>query len=406
MRRRAPLLMVVAVAAASTLAGCGGSSDPKQSVLAAATLTASQSASAKLTLEGSTAFGAAHLLVVTRAAFAFPTRIGYERVDLPPAQKPRKAYLVFLPNKVLLAPILAGGAALPEGASWVSASLTGPGFVAQTAFPRFVAQVEGLNAQLLLDEILWGTTSASLVGEPVINHVPLSEYSVSIDLKRVLSKRTGATGRRHESGRRAATRRPRRSPVRRRISVWIDGPGRIVMLRAAFPGSGLGTVTMVLYGFGVKFRDEPTGGVVHRSGHGYRPAVRRRGLAMDRGRRLRLVQADLPHQLRSVLVVAQRSDAERGVRDGVERRKSAVRRDTRPDRILEVVAPGDDLLTRFADEEADELLGLLGMVARREHGRAGDVRGRPGVAIWKVVERAVHAFLSRARAGGDTSSTG
>ena len=248
MRWRLPLL-VVAVTAASTLAGCGGSSDPKSRVLDAANATASQSASAKLTLDRSTAFGATHRLVVTRAAFAFPTRIGYERVDLPPVQKPRKAYLVYLPNKVLLAPILAGGAALPEGASWVSASFTGPASL-QADFPRFVAQVEGLNAQLLIDEILWGTTSASLVGEPVINHVPLSEYSVSIDLKRVLAKAQG----RLAGGTRAAVEVQLAAITPRwltKISVWIDGPGRIVRLRATFPGSGLGTVTMVLYEFRV-----------------------------------------------------------------------------------------------------------------------------------------------------------
>src|SRR4029077_10330755 len=114
-----------------------------------------------------TAFGAAHPLVVARGAFAFPKRLGYERVTVPPESAPSKAYLVFLPNRILLAPTLAGGTALPDGASWVSAPLTGPASV-EAHFPKFVAQAEGLNAQLPLDEIRWGTESVSLVGERVI----------------------------------------------------------------------------------------------------------------------------------------------------------------------------------------------------------------------------------------------
>ena len=249
---RSPVLLVVAVTvvAGSTLAGCGATANPLARVLAAAKATSSQSALAHLSLAGSSAFGARYDLVLAPAAFAFPSRIGYERVDLPPLadQKPRRLFLVFLPTKVYLQPLLAGGAALPGGKTWVSAAFTGPRSV-EVDFPRFAAQVEGLNVQLLLDEILWGTASASLVGEPVVDHVPLSEYSVSVDLERVLSgaqaPSAGAT--------RAAVRQELAAPGGRRfarISVWVDGPGRIVMLEAASAGPGLGRVSISLSGFG------------------------------------------------------------------------------------------------------------------------------------------------------------
>ena len=252
MRWRLPLLLIVVVVAPATLAGCGGTPDAKQRVRSAAKATAARSPSAKLQLERSTAFGAAYPLLVAGAAFSFPTRTGYERVDLPPltGTKVRKAYLVFLPNKVLLAPILAEGAALPDGTSWIGVDFTGPAS-AKTDFPRFVAQVEGLNAQLFLDEIRWGMVSASLVGNPVVNHEPLAEYSVSVDLKRVLANAQGPLA----GGTRAAVEQALAAAGASRfakISVWVDGPGFIVKLQAMSPGSGLGTVTMHLYAFSSK----------------------------------------------------------------------------------------------------------------------------------------------------------
>ena len=115
---------------------------------------------------------------VARAVFAFPERLGYQRITVPPEATPRKAYLVFLPNSVPAGADSRRRDGLPDGASWISAPLSGTASVAPY-FPKFVAQAEGLNAQLLLDEITWGTESVSRVSEPVIDHVPLSRSTGS-----------------------------------------------------------------------------------------------------------------------------------------------------------------------------------------------------------------------------------
>ena len=58
----------------------------------------------------------------------------------------------------------------------------GPGSDART--PRLAEVLEGLNPQFVLEQVAVGAVSASSLGGRVINHVPFTEYRVSVDLER------------------------------------------------------------------------------------------------------------------------------------------------------------------------------------------------------------------------------
>ena len=85
-------------------------------------------------------------------------------------------------------------------------------------------------------------------------------------------------------------------------------------------------------------------------------------------------------------VVPECDRTQRRVRDVLERRQRAVGVDAGSRRILEVVAPRDDLLTCLADDEGDKPLGILGLLARCQNCGAGDVRNRSDVLPREVVE--------------------
>ena len=93
------------------------------------------------------------------------------------------------------------------------------------------------------------------MGEPVINHLPLSEYVVTVDLLRAVSAADGASAAAMRSAiteELTALRASRPGATSVRIRVWVDGPGHVARLEAALPGSGVGTVTIALSQFGAK----------------------------------------------------------------------------------------------------------------------------------------------------------
>ncbi|MEO9176795.1 MAG: hypothetical protein ABI317_14880, partial [Gaiellales bacterium] len=111
---------------------------------------------------------------------------------------------------------------------------------------------ESVNPQLLLEEIATGAVAATSSGQRVINHLPFTEYAVSVDLARALvAARDGAlrTAIRQEL---AALRAGRgtHSGSLVRIVAGVDGAGRITELQASLPGSKLGTVQIALLKFG------------------------------------------------------------------------------------------------------------------------------------------------------------
>lgn len=240
--RLSPFLLAGGVSLA--LAGCGASPSALQSVGAAARTTLAQGIELTLTLHGASLSGTPAGTVLGAAAFALPRGEGLEAVDLPAGaggSAPR-AHLVFLPDGVEVAPALT--ALLPPGRSWIDAPLAGPGAV---PVPGLAALLEGLNPQLLLDEVAWGAVSASALGQQVIAHVPYSRYRVVVDLAKAL---TGARGPAADAMRAALRDELAAGAARVELTVWVDGPGRLARLQAPVPGSGLGTVEMVLSNFG------------------------------------------------------------------------------------------------------------------------------------------------------------
>jgi hypothetical protein len=239
--------------AALALAGCGGAPSALQSVRAAARDTLSQGVELSVTLHGASLSGTPVGTALGAAAFALPRGEGVEALDLPAAAgRAARAHLVFLPDGVDAAPAV--DTLLPRGASWIDAPLAGPGVVPARGL---AALLEGLNPQLLLDEVALGATSASSLGQQVIAHVPYSRFRVVVDLSAALAALRGPA-----AGAIAAALRDELAARASRVelTIWVDGPGRLARLEAAVPGSRLGTVEMVLSNFGATVSVSPPPG--------------------------------------------------------------------------------------------------------------------------------------------------
>lgn len=245
------LSICAAVILLAALAGCGGSSDPLHTVRSAAARTLSQTAQSTLTLNGARLFGGSPGTIVGRAEFSFPKGLGYQALQIPALdQQPSgTAYLVYLPTRLWVQPAVK--TALPKGNLWISAPF-GNSRSAGSLTPSLALVLEGLNPQLLLEEIVGGAVSASSSGGRVINHVPFNEYVVSVDLERALAAtRTNGALRlamRQELSALRVAQGAGKPLVR--IVARVDGTGRLAQLETSLPGSRLGTVQFSLWKFG------------------------------------------------------------------------------------------------------------------------------------------------------------
>ncbi len=243
-----------ALLAACALAGCGGRGAALPAVVGAAKTTLGQAATSTASFPRSRLFGPVSRAVVARGLFDFPRGLGYEaiRLDMLKRQPPRTDYLDFLPGRLYLRPQLDRGSVLPPGKNWVSIALTGS---ASGAGAGFAGQAEALSPQLPLDLIARGAVAATPGKERVIDHVPYTEYVVSVSPARALSRASGTSAGAISAAladELAALRSSRgsRRPPTFPIRVWVDGTGHIARLQAALPGSGLGPGTTLLSVFG------------------------------------------------------------------------------------------------------------------------------------------------------------
>jgi hypothetical protein len=250
--RQLPVSILVAMFALVALAGCGGSTDPLHTVRSAATNTLSLTAQSTLTLTDARLFGGTPGTIIGRAEFSFPKGLGYQALQVPAlgGRAAGTAYLVFLPQKLWSKPVV--NTALPEGRLWISATFTGSRSAGSTT-PSLALALESMNPQLLLEEIATGAVAASSSGHRVVDHVPFTEYVVSVDLARALAAagKSGAlrTAMQQElSALRASRGADAGSLVR--IVARVDGVGRLAQLQASLPGSKLGTVQIALWKFG------------------------------------------------------------------------------------------------------------------------------------------------------------
>jgi hypothetical protein len=121
---------------------------------------------------------------------------------------------------------------------------------------------------LLLEQVALGAVSAVSLGQHQVAGAPATEYLVEVDLRRAAST-AGAT---IPGLQRAidyelvagAGNSTKGGPVRQKIRVWVEAGGRAVQLQASPPGSGIGTTTLTVDGFGKGFRatTPPRGDVV------------------------------------------------------------------------------------------------------------------------------------------------
>jgi hypothetical protein len=240
------LLVVVALA----LGGCGGSTDPLEKVVGAANKTLAQGgAEYDLRLGGSSLFGRTPTRARVRAVYDFDSGLGYERLDFQRAEDNavQTLFLRHVPTTFWLARRGTPTGLLPAGKYWVSLPLGAVG-------GGVAANIEGLAPELPLDEIAWGATGASKVGSRVVNHVPLDEYTVTVDLARALAKArkahrpsiVAAIERQIAAVRAAGADGKPRLP----LTIWVSGPGYVSMLDGKVPGSALGRTTFTLSQFG------------------------------------------------------------------------------------------------------------------------------------------------------------
>lgn len=235
------------------LAGCGssgGGGGSLPTVKAAATKTLAGTAVTNVTLNGTTAFDPIPANVDAKAASSFPEGLGYAAIYLPAARSApeKKWFLVFLPTKVYLTRSPSLAAVLPSGKTWASIDV-GSGSIDERS-AAFVAQVEGINPQLLLDEIAWGAVSSSPAHDSVIDHVPYSEYVVTVNLKRALSSATGAIRVAIQAQLDALKATPSSGSRLVQITILTDALERVTRMQAVLPGSKLGAVSMKLVQFG------------------------------------------------------------------------------------------------------------------------------------------------------------
>jgi hypothetical protein len=249
--RQLPLSILAALCVPVALAGCGGGTNPLHAVRNAATNTLSLTTQSTLTLTGAQLFGGTPGTILGRAQYSFPKGLGYQALQVPALGRRASgtAYLVFLPQQLWSKPAVSS--TLPDGHLWITAAFTGSRPATSTTRSLALA-LEGMNPQLLLEEIATGAVAASSAGHGVTNHVPFTEYVVSVDLARSLAaSETGAL--RAAMQQELSALRARRGAgagSRVRIVARVDGAGRIAELQASLPGSKLGTVQIALRTFG------------------------------------------------------------------------------------------------------------------------------------------------------------
>jgi len=226
------------------IAGCGGSSDPLGAVRKAATRTLASTAQTTLTLSGSQLFDN-NPTIIGRGQFSFPKGLGYEAIQVPSPLG--TAYLVFQPTQLWIKPV--SSASLPEGDLWVTTRFAGSRSSVATT-PPLALVLEGTNPELLVEEIARGAVAASSSGHRVVDHVPYTEYTVSVDLQRALAATKKAGAIRVAMQQQLAALRASSGGSRLRVVARVDGAGRLAQLQYPLAGSTLGTVQLELWKFG------------------------------------------------------------------------------------------------------------------------------------------------------------
>jgi hypothetical protein len=255
-RRRASIgglllaLVAIVVAASPGRAGASGATPAMPSgalgpVTSAVGRTLKQTVTVSIVLAGARVFGSAPPPLRGRGHFDLGTGQGEVTMHGPSGTESR----IFLPAAVFLHEPNVPAGVLPQGKIWISAGLTEyPADV--TAFSQFVAEVEGVNPGLLLEQVALGAVSAVSLGQHQVAGMPATEYLVEVDLRRAASS-AGATAPGLQRAIdyqlvAAGGNATKGGPVLQKIRVWVEGTGQAVQLQASPPGSGIGTTTLTV----------------------------------------------------------------------------------------------------------------------------------------------------------------
>ena len=203
------------------------------------------------------------------ASLDFRAALTYEALDVNEvAHRPAYTmYFVFLGETVLLQPAPVPAGLLPARKLWISVGPAPPA-LSTPADPNLAAQLQGLTPSLALHELVWGTERATPSGQWVVDHVPLTEYRVEVDLAKSLAAARAAGNTTlaaavAEQILASRSRSPNAHHSRLQMLVWIDGPGYVAQLEARLPGSGLGTAFFSMSGFSQRVaRSIPTAAAV------------------------------------------------------------------------------------------------------------------------------------------------
>jgi hypothetical protein len=241
--------VLVAVVVLAGLSGCGGSPDPVTSVSTAANASLDHTFLITLTLTGAEQLRS-NSQQTLRGAGAFDKRHGrgFTQIALPKTldqQPASQVYLFYFPRTIFLHP--SPETAIPRGKRLISVTLTSP---QKPATNRFIAQAMSVNPVLLLDEIATGATAATKTGTEVVLHVPLTNYRVTVNLRRALARVSGPYARAERIAIRQQLKALRQGRSSVDFNVRTDGAGFVRRLETTVPGSNLGRITLTLSGYG------------------------------------------------------------------------------------------------------------------------------------------------------------
>jgi hypothetical protein len=222
-------------------------------IAAAARATLAGTAGVEFELRGASALGGSRAPALGSGQLDFRSASGAIKLDLGESggAEPGNEQALFLGERVYLQPKgTHGGAVLPAGREWVVATLGGSDAV-ETNFPSFALQAEAIDPQLLLAELAGGALAAAPTPGALVEGAPARGYLVTVDLARALTSLHGPGAAALARAVQSELASPGARGGRTTIAVWLDARERVVRLRSAPPGAGVGTATMTLCCFGL-----------------------------------------------------------------------------------------------------------------------------------------------------------
>lgn len=212
----------------------------------------SRTAAVSMTLAGGGLFGNTASRVDGTGAYDFAAQRG--ALSFTPSGSRTGEPVVFTPTAVYVRPP-PGASPLPAGKTWTVADFTDPEALTSN-FPRLIPQAESVNPAVTLGQLLWGGAAAAPAGHETIGGQNAVRYAVTVDLDHAVDAVTGP-GRIPFARALATEAAAAGTPAVVTVTVWVAAGGRLARVRTTPPGTGVGTVTTSLSGFGRAVRADP-----------------------------------------------------------------------------------------------------------------------------------------------------